>query len=121
YPPTAPAIEPTQAPLKTLENMTAEECGVPAQAELEVVAWSYEYHDFGEIWPQGVILNRPDGGATPPTAHHGSPVRNVQALVRLTDARAALAAKGGEFQGLKRRADAAEARNAELVKALEPF
>lgn len=47
---------------------------------VEAVAWAYEFHDFGEVWARHVILNRPDGGANPPTKHHGSPVRNVRPL-----------------------------------------
>jgi hypothetical protein len=49
---------------------------VPVEPE----AWSYEYHDFGRVWSRHVILNRPGGGANPPTKHHGSPVRNVRPL-----------------------------------------
>jgi hypothetical protein len=52
----------------------------PSGEAVAPVAWSYEYHDFGDVWTRWVILNRPDGGANPPTKHHGSLIRNVQAL-----------------------------------------
>lgn len=50
----------------------------------EVVGWSYEFHDFGAVWGRSFVLNHPDGGANPPAKHFGSPVRNVQPLVRLS-------------------------------------
>lgn len=46
--------------------------------EGEPVGWSYEYHEFGDVWKRHIILNRPDGNATPPTKHHGSEIRNVR-------------------------------------------
>lgn len=49
-------------------------------AQGEAVAWSYEFHEFGDVWKRHVILNRPDGGANPPTKHYGSEVRNVRPL-----------------------------------------
>lgn len=48
--------------------------------EIKPVAWAYEFHDFGTVWGRHVILNRPDGGANPPTKHHGSEIRNVRPL-----------------------------------------
>ncbi len=48
--------------------------------EIKPVAWAYEFHEFGNVWGRHVILNRPDGGANPPTKHHGSEVRNVRPL-----------------------------------------
>lgn len=55
------------------------------------MGWAYEHHDFGDVWARGFVPNRPDGGANPPTKHHGSPVRNVEPLVRLSEAERALA------------------------------
>ncbi len=49
-------------------------------AEIKPVAWAYEFHDFGDVWARHVILNRPDGGANPPTKHYGSNIRNVRPL-----------------------------------------
>jgi len=46
----------------------------------ELVGWAYEFHEFGNVWKRHIILNRPDGGANPPTKHHGSEVRNVRAV-----------------------------------------
>lgn len=40
--------------------------------------WSYEWHNFGDVWTRHCILNRPDGGANPPTKHHGQTIRNVR-------------------------------------------
>lgn len=52
-----------------------------ALAEQEPVAgWSYESHEFGDVWARRVILNRPDGGANPPTKHNGGAIRNVRPL-----------------------------------------
>lgn len=48
--------------------------------QVEPAGWSYEFHEFGEVWKRNVILNRPDGGASPPTKHNGSEVRNVRPL-----------------------------------------
>lgn len=48
--------------------------------QAEPAGWSYEFHEFGDVWKRHVILNRPDCGANPPTKHHGSPVRNVRPL-----------------------------------------
>ena len=39
--------------------------------------WAYERNDFG-VWFRHVILNSPDGGAKPPTSHHGNVIRNVR-------------------------------------------
>jgi len=68
--------------------------------ELKIVAWSYEFHDFAEVWGRGIVLNRPDGGANPPTKHYGSDVRDVQALCRHDEAMA-------EIDGLTKERDAA--------------
>lgn len=68
--------------------------------ELNIVAWSYEFHDFGDVWGRGIVLNRPDGGANPPTKHYGSDVRNVQALCRHDEAMA-------EIERLTKERDAA--------------
>lgn len=45
------------------------------------MGWAYEFNSFGDVWERHVILNRPEGGANPPTKHHGSHrIRNVTPL-----------------------------------------
>lgn len=70
--------------------------------ELKIVAWSYEFHDFAEVWGRGIVLNRPDGGANPPTKHYGSDVRDVQALCRHDEAMAEIERLRAENERLQR-------------------
>lgn len=67
--------------LRAIRSTLAEQ-PAPVEAVSPVLAgWAYEFHEFGDVWKRHVILNRPDGGANPPTKHHGSDIRNVQAVV----------------------------------------
>jgi hypothetical protein len=62
------------------------------QQGAEPVGWAYEFHEFGDVWARAVILNRPDGGANPPTKHYGSSVRSVTPLYATTPQANALVA-----------------------------
>ena len=70
-------MEDAQEVVNLLDRVAAELRAALEPQEAEPVAWAYEFHDFGSVWKRHVILNRPDGGASPPTKHCGSAVRNV--------------------------------------------
>lgn len=56
----------------------------------EPAGWMYEFHEFGDVWKRHAILNRPNGGANPPTKHYGSEVRNVRPLYTSQSGEAAM-------------------------------
>lgn len=61
------------------DSCVVQHSAAPSSVSAEPVAgWAYEFHDFGDVWARWSILNRPDGGANPPTKHHGSAIRNVR-------------------------------------------